>query len=121
MDPPRAAARSVGQTPGVRKEGPVGLDQTALAGTSALVTGGGSGIGLACAQRLAADGASVTICGRSEDRLRAGIETIEAAIAASGHQAVKVQAVPTDVTDEPAMARAVGAATALTGRLGAVV
>jgi len=99
----------------------VGLDQAALAGTSALVTGGGSGIGLACAQRLAADGASVAICGRSEDRLRTGINSIEAKIAASGHQGVKVQAVPTDVTAESAVAGAVEAATALTGRLDAVV
>jgi NAD(P)-dependent dehydrogenase (short-subunit alcohol dehydrogenase family) len=34
-----------------------------LAGTSALVTGGESALGLACARRLAADGAVVTICG----------------------------------------------------------
>jgi NAD(P)-dependent dehydrogenase (short-subunit alcohol dehydrogenase family) len=99
----------------------VGLDQAGLVGTSALVTGGGSGIGLACAQRLAADGASVAICGRSEDRLRTGINSIEAKIAASGHQGVKVQAVPTDVTAESAVAGAVEAATALTGRLDAVV
>jgi NAD(P)-dependent dehydrogenase (short-subunit alcohol dehydrogenase family) len=99
----------------------VGLDQAGFVGTSALVTGGGSGIGLACAQRLAADGASVAICGRSEDRLRTGINSIEAKIAASGHQGVKVQAVPTDVTAESAVAGAVEAATALTGRLDAVV
>ncbi|HKH23932.1 MAG TPA: SDR family oxidoreductase [Acidimicrobiales bacterium] len=99
----------------------MGLDQAGLVGTSALVTGGGSGIGLACAQRLAADGASVAICGRSEDRLRTGINSIEAKIAASGHQGVKVQAVPTDVTAESAVAGAVEAATALTGRLDAVV
>jgi NAD(P)-dependent dehydrogenase (short-subunit alcohol dehydrogenase family) len=99
----------------------VGLDQAGLVGTSALVTGGGSGIGLACAQRLAADGASVAICGRSEDRLRTGINSIEAKIAASGHQGVKVQAVPTDVTAESAVAGAVEAATALTGKLDAVV
>ncbi len=54
----------------------MGLDRAGLAGTSALLTGGGSGIGLAYAQRLAADGASVTICGGSEDRPRAGVEAI---------------------------------------------
>ena len=40
-----------------------------IEGQSILVTGGGSGIGLATAQRLAADGAQVTICGRTEQKL----------------------------------------------------
>jgi NAD(P)-dependent dehydrogenase (short-subunit alcohol dehydrogenase family) len=88
-----------------------------LAGFSALVTGGGSGIGLACAQRLAADGASVTICGRSEDRLRAGVEAIESVAADDA----KVAAVPADVTDEASVESAVIAATALTGRLDGIV
>ena len=52
-----------------------------LTGTSVLVTGGGSGIGLLCARRLAADRASVTIVGRSQGRLCAGVEAIEAAAA----------------------------------------
>ena len=42
-----------------------------LAGRTALVTGGGSGIGLGTARRLAADGARVTIAGRTEARLAA--------------------------------------------------
>jgi NAD(P)-dependent dehydrogenase (short-subunit alcohol dehydrogenase family) len=41
-----------------------------LAGKAALVTGGGSGIGLACARTLQRDGAAVTICGRDEQKLR---------------------------------------------------
>src|SRR3954451_4237182 len=40
-----------------------------LDGKSVIVTGGGTGIGAACARRLAADGATVTICGRTESRL----------------------------------------------------
>ncbi|HZQ57465.1 MAG TPA: SDR family oxidoreductase [Acidimicrobiales bacterium] len=44
---------------------------TALDGWSVLVTGGGTGIGRACAARLAADGAMVTICGRTQSRLEA--------------------------------------------------
>lgn len=39
-------------------------------GKSIIVTGGGTGIGAACAKLLAAGGASVTICGRTESRLQ---------------------------------------------------
>ncbi|MCW2914667.1 MAG: dehydrogenase, short-chain alcohol dehydrogenase like [Actinomycetia bacterium] len=49
-----------------------------LSGTAALVTGGGSGIGLGCARRLAADGAAVTICGRTESRLQEAAKEIGA-------------------------------------------
>lgn len=42
---------------------------TQLQGTSALVTGGGSGIGRACAARLVRDGAQVTVVGRTRSRL----------------------------------------------------
>jgi len=94
-----------------------GTSNAALAGFSALVTGGGSGIGLACAQRLAADGASVTIAGRSEERLRAAAKEIEA-VAAGG---ARVQAVPADVTDEASVEAMVAAAVAPTGRLDGIV
>ena len=40
-------------------------------GTSAIVTGGGSGIGFATAAELARLGASVAICGRKDDKLEA--------------------------------------------------
>ena len=40
-----------------------------LPGKSVLVIGGGTGIGRACAARLASEGASVTICGRTEQTL----------------------------------------------------
>ena len=45
---------------------------------NAFVTGGGSGIGLACAKAFAADGANVLIIGRSEDKLKAAAAEIEA-------------------------------------------
>lgn len=45
-----------------------------LAGRRALVTGGGSGIGLACARALTGAGAAVTVLGRREDRLRAAVD-----------------------------------------------
>ncbi|NTY58378.1 SDR family oxidoreductase [Mycolicibacterium sphagni] len=49
---------------------------TQLSGKTALVTGGTSGIGLATAQRLAAEGAHVFITGRTQDRVDAAVATI---------------------------------------------
>lgn len=43
--------------------------ESPLSGQVALVTGGGSGIGLECARTLVADGATAVIAGRDEDRL----------------------------------------------------
>jgi NAD(P)-dependent dehydrogenase (short-subunit alcohol dehydrogenase family) len=45
-----------------------GGDVTSLSGTRVLITGGTSGIGRACVERLAADGASVVFTGRSAGR-----------------------------------------------------
>jgi len=42
-----------------------------LSGRVAVVTGGSSGIGLATAQVLLAEGADVALCGRSPERLSA--------------------------------------------------
>lgn len=44
-----------------------------LAGKTAIVTGGSRGIGFATAQRLAAEGAAVGICGRDPVRLEAAV------------------------------------------------
>lgn len=93
------------------------IPQGGLDGATILVTGGGSGIGLGCAVRFAADGANVTICGRNEDRLRAGVETIRATAAPGA----RVGAVAADVTDEEQIAAAVAAATEVTGGLDGVV
>ena len=71
-----------------------------LEGQGALVTGGGSGIGLASARRLMADGAVVTICGRNKERL-------DAAVAELGDG---VTAVVADVTVEEDVANAVATA-----------
>ena len=79
-----------------------------IGGYSVLITGGGSGIGEAAAVKLAADGANVTICGRTEDKLIGAADRI-ARTAAAG---VAVQHVVADVTDEAAVQRAVAAATA---------
>ena len=70
-----------------------------LAGRHAIVTGGGTGIGAACATRLANDGWNVTICGRREPLLQEVADRI-AAGGASG--TVRVQT--TDVTVEEQVA-----------------
>jgi NAD(P)-dependent dehydrogenase (short-subunit alcohol dehydrogenase family) len=85
----------------------------AIEGYAALVTGGGSGIGLGAAKRLAADGAHVTICGRTEERLAAASDEIRA-VAANG---VRVQHAVADVTIEDDVAAAVALATEPTDAL----
>jgi NAD(P)-dependent dehydrogenase (short-subunit alcohol dehydrogenase family) len=63
-----------------------------LQGLEALVTGGGSGIGAACAAALTAAGARVTVMGRREAPLRAVVDRGDAAHALQG-----------DVTAPPAL------------------
>src|SRR3546814_7043101 len=78
---------------------------------AALGTGGGSGIGLACAQRLASAGMAVTIGGRSGGRLGTALESLPAG---SRH-------VVADITDEAAMGEAMDRAVEGHGSLAAVV
>ena len=84
-----------------------------IAGWSVLVTGGGSGIGLATAERLAADGAHVTICGRTEQKLVDAVARIRAA--ATGE--ATASSVVADVTVEEQVVEAIGAAAEATGRI----
>ena len=65
-----------------------------LAGQTAVVVGGSSGIGLATAQALHAQGAAVTIVGRSKERLAHAHAVLGAA----------VEIADLDCTDEPATA-----------------
>jgi NAD(P)-dependent dehydrogenase (short-subunit alcohol dehydrogenase family) len=87
-----------------------------IAGWSILITGGGSGIGLATAEHLAADGAHITICGRTEQKLADAIERIDAA-ATNGATASYIVA---DVTNEEQVAAAVAATAKATGRIDAL-
>ncbi len=88
-----------------------------LEGCGVLVTGGGTGIGAACAKVAAADGAAVTICGRTEASLAASAEKIAAAAEHGG----SVRYVVGDVTDEGDVQRIMADATAPTGTLDGVV
>ncbi|MEN9507400.1 MAG: hypothetical protein RI958_3326 [Actinomycetota bacterium] len=72
----------------------VGSGDGVLAGTSALVTGGGSGIGLGVAKHLVRDGAAVVLAGRTQARLDAGAASI-----AASYPDAAVRTVVCDVTD----------------------
>ena len=78
-------------------------EDTTLAGAHALVTGAGRGIGRACAEALAARGASVTLSARSQGEL----EEVAAGIESAGGRAF---AHPVDVNDPDSVAGMVAAA-----------
>ncbi|MDQ3555748.1 MAG: SDR family oxidoreductase [Gemmatimonadota bacterium] len=76
----------------------------------ALVTGGGSGIGLATALLFAREGARVAVLGRTEDELRDAVREIEGA----GSEGMALVA---DVSEPEAMRRATGELMGRWGRL----
>ncbi len=78
-------------------------DDLRLVGSHALVTGAGRGIGRACAQALAARGASVTLSARSADEL----DEVAGEIEAAGGRAF---AHPADVNEPESVAAMVAAA-----------
>lgn len=85
-----------------------------LDSTVALVTGASSGIGAATARRLAAEGPSVALVARREDRLAEVARFIER----SGGTA---QVVVADITTREGADAAVAAVTDALGRLDALV
>ncbi|MFM8563554.1 MAG: SDR family NAD(P)-dependent oxidoreductase [Acidimicrobiia bacterium] len=87
-----------------------------LDGRVALITGGGSGIGLGCARVLVADGATVVLAARNTDRLGAAADELRS-LATAG---VGVHTVACDVTDEESVRSACDVANEA-GRLTMVV
>jgi NAD(P)-dependent dehydrogenase (short-subunit alcohol dehydrogenase family) len=79
---------------------------------SILVTGGGSGIGLATAQRFAQLGGHVTICGRTAEKLEGAVAQINAS-----NPSGSISSIVADVTVEDQIAAACDAAASATGRL----
>ena len=85
-----------------------------LSGSGVLVTGGGTGIGKACAAEAARRGAKVMICGRTESKLQDVTDELKS-------QGLEIELVVADVTDEPSVVRAVGATVEWAGNLKGVV
>jgi NAD(P)-dependent dehydrogenase (short-subunit alcohol dehydrogenase family) len=87
---------------------------TRLEGKVALITGGGTGIGAACARAFAQEGAAVVITGRRKDVLENVVREIEKA---NG----RALAVAGSVTDEPHARSAVAQAVRTFGKLDVLV
>jgi 3-oxoacyl-[acyl-carrier protein] reductase len=81
-----------------------------LDGTAAIVGGASAGMGFAIAQALAAEGCSVTMCARGEERLGESAARIPGGLAVAG-----------DVRDPAVLARLVHETVAARGRLDIVV
>lgn len=90
------------------------LPEGTLAGQTAVITGGGSGIGLGIAQELGRLGAKIVLAGRKP-------ETLEAALQKLGAEQVEAIAQPTDIRDPAQVDELMAAAVSKTGRLDILV
>ncbi len=93
------------------------FDSKILADRSILVTGGGSGLGLAMAKAFASHGAKVTIAGRTPERLAAAVEEIGAGAREGG----EADSLPTDVRDPEQVEKLVSHTVARFGRVDGLV
>ncbi len=74
-----------------------------LKGRTAFVAGASTGLGLASAVELAAEGCHVAICSRDRSRIEGAAESVRSASA----EGTRVVAIPCDVTDESAVRNAI--------------
>src|ERR1700744_4427780 len=86
-----------------------------LAGSTAVVTGGSKGMGLAIAQTLAADGASVAVMARGRAALDAAVDSLRAA------GAPDAVGISVDMTDATSIARGLDGVSDRWGRLNSLV
>ena len=93
------------------------FDPKTLSGRSILVTGGGSGLGLAMAKTFAAHGAKVTIAGRRREKLEAATTEIAAAAREGGEAAL----LDADIRDPEAAQKLVAFAVSRFGKVDALV
>ncbi|MEM9882384.1 MAG: glucose 1-dehydrogenase [Planctomycetota bacterium] len=99
---------------------PVTTEMFDLTGRVALVTGGGSGIGKACAEAMVRHGAKVLLGGRTVEKVEAAAQELDAIGDASGEEAVAA-AVQLDVSSDASAAHAVKKALDLFGGLHVVI
>lgn len=82
--------------PGIDRYSPTPGVSMKFANSTAVITGGSSGIGLALAKQLAAQGANLWLVSRSAEKLAAAADTIREA---AGPHAPAIETLPVDVTD----------------------